>query len=219
MSLRICCLDDRPICLHAVRRCLDETSHQCVYQTASLHELKAFLQDSECDLLIAEVMVQGIDVLEKWDALQRLRPQMRLLLYSYNVNPIHVARASVIDAWDFVFKIEPTDRLLQSCNAIASEQRPEGSKLMIARRYLEQQHLAAAQLNPPLTRREQDIIVHLSLGLTNREISQSLSIGLETVKEHMQKVMRKIKVSDRTAAAVWSIENGIPPLVLVPSST
>jgi DNA-binding NarL/FixJ family response regulator len=219
MSLRICCLDDRPICLHAIRRCLEETSHQCIGQSASLQALKAFLEDSECDLLIAEVMVQGIDILEEWSALQKLRPQMRLLFYSYNVNPIHVARASAIDAWDFVFKIEPTDRLLQSCNAIASGQRPEGSKLMIARRYLEQHHLASGQLNPPLTRREQDIIVHLSLGLTNREISQSLSIGLETVKEHMQKVMRKIKVSDRTAAAVWSIENGIPPLVLVPSST
>jgi DNA-binding NarL/FixJ family response regulator len=65
-----------------------------------------------------------------------------------------------------------------------------------------------------LTRREQQILVHLSLGLSNREISNSLKISLETVKEHVQNVLRKIKAADRTAAAVWAIRNGIPPLKL-----
>jgi DNA-binding NarL/FixJ family response regulator len=48
------------------------------------------------------------------------------------------------------------------------------------------------------------------LGLSNREISQALSISLETVKEHVQNILRKQKAKDRTEVAVWALRNGIP---------
>ena len=42
-------------------------------------------------------------------------------------------------------------------------------------------------------------------GLTNKEIAMSLGISYETVKEHVQHVLRKLGVSDRTQAAVWAV--------------
>jgi DNA-binding NarL/FixJ family response regulator len=63
-----------------------------------------------------------------------------------------------------------------------------------------------------LTKREYQVLIHLSLGLSNREISKSLSISLDTVKEHVQNILRKLKINDRTAAAIWSLKNGIPTL-------
>ena len=39
-------------------------------------------------------------------------------------------------------------------------------------------------------------------GLTNEEIARSLGIGVETVKKHVQKMLRKLKLPDRTAAAI-----------------
>lgn len=49
----------------------------------------------------------------------------------------------------------------------------------------------------------------IALGLTNKEIAQSLRISYETVKEHVQHVLRKIGVSDRTQAAVWAVRRGL----------
>ena len=69
----------------------------------------------------------------------------------------------------------------------------------------------------PLTQRETQVLRHVALGLSNREIGCSLEISVETVKEHMQNLLKKVQVSDRTAAAIWSIQNGIPPLVLEPT--
>ena len=57
----------------------------------------------------------------------------------------------------------------------------------------------------PLTRREQQVLRHVALGLSNREIGRSLEISVETVKEHVQNILRKIAVSDRTQAAVWAV--------------
>ena len=46
-------------------------------------------------------------------------------------------------------------------------------------------------------------------GLTNKAIAEVLHISYETVKEHVQHILRKIGVSDRTQAAVWAVRKGL----------
>jgi len=57
----------------------------------------------------------------------------------------------------------------------------------------------------PITPRESQVLRHLALGLSNQEIANSLSISIETVKEHVQNLLRKLAVTDRTQAAVWAV--------------
>ena len=58
-----------------------------------------------------------------------------------------------------------------------------------------------------LTNRELDILKHLSLGMYNKEIALKLDISERTVKNHISNIFKKIGVSDRTQAAVFSIRN------------
>ena len=53
------------------------------------------------------------------------------------------------------------------------------------------------------------MIQQMALGLTNKEIAQVLGISYETVKEHVQHVLSKVGVSDRTQAAVWAVRSGL----------
>ena len=61
----------------------------------------------------------------------------------------------------------------------------------------------------PLTRRENEVLKQLAFGLTNKEIARALGISYETVKEHVQHILRKVGVSDRTQAAVWAVRKGL----------
>ena len=61
----------------------------------------------------------------------------------------------------------------------------------------------------PLTQRESEVLRQLANGLTNKEIALALGISYETVKEHVQHILRKIGVSDRTQAAVWAVRKGL----------
>jgi DNA-binding NarL/FixJ family response regulator len=47
------------------------------------------------------------------------------------------------------------------------------------------------------------------MGLSNQEIADALTISVETVKEHVQNLLRKLAVNDRTQAAVWAVRQGI----------
>ena len=61
----------------------------------------------------------------------------------------------------------------------------------------------------PLTPRETQVLRLVALGLSNQEIADPLEISIETVKEHVQNILRKIAVSDRTQAAVWAVRKGL----------
>jgi DNA-binding NarL/FixJ family response regulator len=53
------------------------------------------------------------------------------------------------------------------------------------------------------------VLSHVALGLSNDEIARSLQISVETVKEHVQNLLRKLAVNDRTQAAVWAVKSGV----------
>ncbi|MEO7022149.1 MAG: LuxR C-terminal-related transcriptional regulator [Ktedonobacteraceae bacterium] len=59
-----------------------------------------------------------------------------------------------------------------------------------------------AQTAAMLTKREREVLSLLVDGLTNRAISERLSVSLETVKSHVHHIMQKMHVTDRTQAAV-----------------
>lgn len=52
----------------------------------------------------------------------------------------------------------------------------------------------------PLSRREQEVLSLLSLGLRNRAIAEKLYVGEETVKSHLKNIYRKLGVSNRGEA-------------------
>jgi DNA-binding NarL/FixJ family response regulator len=53
------------------------------------------------------------------------------------------------------------------------------------------------------------VLGRVAIGLPNDEIVQPLEISVETVKEHVQNLLRKLAVNDRTQAAVWAVKSGV----------
>ena len=62
-----------------------------------------------------------------------------------------------------------------------------------------------ADVEVALTQREGEVLRQIACGLTNKQIAESLHVSYETVKEHVQHILGKIGVTDRTQAAVWAV--------------
>lgn len=69
-------------------------------------------------------------------------------------------------------------------------------------------HKEESQLDQ-LTKRELEILYHLSKGFSNKEIGDILFISEKTVKNYVSKIFRKINVSDRVRATIFAMENHI----------
>ena len=123
--------------------------------------------------------------------------------------PTSIARAVAIQANDYVLKTSPVEKLLDAIlNAIAGNEAPEDSLLKTAKARMRRPRQTISE-DIPLTKRELQVLQHVALGLSNREVGKSLGISVETAKEHVQNILRKLDVNDRTKAAVWAVKRGL----------
>nr|WP_230967067.1 response regulator transcription factor [Nostoc sp. NZL] len=66
--------------------------------------------------------------------------------------------------------------------------------------------------NPELSERELDVLRLMAQGMSNLEIATALTIGESTVKSHVNRILSKLGVSDRTQAVIIAVKRGIVSL-------
>jgi len=69
-----------------------------------------------------------------------------------------------------------------------------------------------------LSGREQQVLICVARGESNKTIARSCSITEATVKVHLQSILRKISARNRTQAALWAVENGLVAKTVLPSN-
>jgi DNA-binding NarL/FixJ family response regulator len=85
--------------------------------------------------------------------------------------------------------------------------------LRLLRRLADQIPSQEVPLLGGLSPREREVLQLLARGQTNREIAQQLIVSVSTVKIHVEHILAKLGVSDRTQAAVRAIELGLLPTI------
>jgi DNA-binding NarL/FixJ family response regulator len=66
-----------------------------------------------------------------------------------------------------------------------------------------------AALGAHLTRREREILTHVSEGMANAEVARQLWVSEQTVKFHLSNIYRKLHVTNRTQASRWARIGGV----------
>lgn len=161
------------------------------------------------DLVLLDVRMPRADGLAVLSRLRGELPEMVVVIFSGYDNPTYLARAAALGAAGYLDKTLTSEQLLGAVRQAARGESlwsTEGLRKVTGA--LTAPRLAS-ELEAPLTRRESEVLRQLANGLSNREIAQALDISYETVKEHVQHILRKIGVADRTQAAVWAVRKGI----------
>ena len=161
------------------------------------------------DVILLDIRMPDGDGLATLEKLRAKVPNSKVVMLSTYDNPTYIARAVALGASDFVLKGSSREALVETIIAAAAGESPSRSG--------ELRRIAAAMKirqvvdddEVPSTQRETQVLRHVALGLSNREIGRSLEISVETVKEHVQNILRKIAVNDRTQAAVWAVRKGL----------
>jgi DNA-binding CsgD family transcriptional regulator len=69
-----------------------------------------------------------------------------------------------------------------------------------------------------LTAREREVLAYLAQGMSNKGIARSLGISIRTVTVHVSNLLRKTRLSSRTEAALWAVQQSAPPTATVPDN-
>ena len=161
------------------------------------------------DVVLLDVRFGDTDGLDAIRGIRAAAPRARVLMFSAFDNPTYVARAIAAGAHDYLLKTAERDQMIDAVKGAANGEPPSRAGQLrriagqMARRERKQ------DLSVPLTARETQVLRQITMGLSNQEIADALKISVETVKEHVQNLLRKLSVNDRTQAAVWALRNGL----------
>jgi DNA-binding NarL/FixJ family response regulator len=209
MGIRIVIADDHEVVRSGLRTLFNATDIQIVAEATTGDEAVKLTEKHKPDLVLLDIRMADSDGLNALGRIKLNRPDMPILMLSTYDNPTYIARAVALGASGYLMKGIGRDELIAAIRRVAEggdvwtrdELRRVTGALATPR--------VSADVEVPLTQRESEVLRQLALGLTNKEIAQALGISYETVKEHVQHVLRKIGVSDRTQAAVWAVRKGL----------
>lgn len=216
MPFRIICANDSEVVRQGIESIFTQHGISTDEFVSDHTELERALSREHFDVLICESRLQKIDMLEPLVEIHKQLRDLRIILYTHVANPTLVAQCVAYRFYDFVLQCGSATKLTASLQGLHLGKPNPESVLERFRIFMTQPDWPVPSIAEQLTRREVQILVHLGLGLSNKEIVGSLGISLETVKEHVQNVLRKLKVNDRTAAAVWALRNRMPTITFSP---
>ena len=208
MSITLVVVDDHEVVRLGLASLLADTEIDIVGQASGCEETVNLVKTLRPDVVLLDIRVGNGDGLDALDEIHREVPESKVVILSTYDNPTYIARAVALGASDYVLKGANREDILSSIRSAADGTSPLSSSVlhkvsdtMKTKKTLDDAHSS-------LTRRETQVLRHVALGLSNKEIGQSLEISIETVKEHVQNILRKISVNDRTQAAVWAVRKG-----------
>ncbi len=209
MKKKVLIVDDHEIIRLGLRLTLEKAGMAVSGEASTAAEALEAVQKSVPDVVLMDIRMEGGDGLNALGRMKLDYADLPIVLFSAYDNPTYIARAVALGASGYVLKSAPTSRLIEALQtAIAGESAWTREELRRVTGALATPRLSQ-DIEVPLTQRESEVLRQMALGLTNKEIAKMLGISYETVKEHVQHILRKIGVSDRTQAAVWAVRKNL----------
>lgn len=174
-------------------------------------EALEFCRRLQPDLALIDVRMPDMDGLATCRGIKQEASATHVILVTMHENPHYLLEALRAGASAYVLKDVTQRELLATIRRVLRGESVLDPNIVV--RVLghmvgdtpRQANLPAVQLSP----REREVLQLLAQGLTNREIARMLTVSASTIKIHVEHILAKLGVSDRTQAAVRAIELGL----------
>lgn len=205
--ISIVVVDDHRVVARSLKAYLESFPDMKVVGLAtSGEELLEHLDEWRPDIVLQDLLIPGgIDGIETTRRICERAPSVRVIALTALVDEARMMGVLRAGAVGYVRKDADPEILLAAVRAVAR-----------GRTYIDpsvrKQVLQAVDVPDDLTVREIEVLRHLALGRSNKEIANALSITEETVKTHVGNVLSKLQATNRSQAIVHALKRGLVSL-------
>jgi len=208
-KIRLLIADDHEAVRCGVTTLLEGTEIKVVAEATTGQAAVKCAVEKEIDVVLMDIRMPDGDGLTALGRIKLEKPDLPIILISAYENPAYIARGVAMGAAGSLLKGCTRDELLKAIrSAAAGENIWTQEELRRVSGSLRTPRLNG-DLEVSLSEREGEVLRQMAYGLTNKQIAMTLHISYETVKEHVQHILRKIGLTDRTQAAVWAVRKGL----------
>lgn len=203
--IRLLIADDHLVVRVGLRSMIDsQQDMKVVGEAANGKEAIEKCKEHRPDVILMDLRMPGIGGVDATIAIREMMPEIRIILLSTFDGDENIYRALQAGARAYLLKDIPRNEFLRSIRAVNSGQYciPPAVAARLAQRVpcLE------------LSSRELEVLKRIVEGMSNKEIASSLSVTESTVKNHVNSILNKLNVRDRTQAATTALRRGIVTL-------
>ena len=205
-------VDDHPMVREGLRSMLSVPEIEVVGEAGTAEEAMACAAEQSPDVVMLDIQLADADGLAVLRRLKAATPQTSVLIVTMHANAEFVREAVRSGAAGYVLKGITRRELVAAVRAVCEGESvldPAVLKDALGARDGAGPRATAPSDLEPLTRIETEVLRLLTEGLTNREISERMRWSLGTAKKYVQRVLEKLRVSDRTQAAVEAVRRGL----------
>jgi DNA-binding NarL/FixJ family response regulator len=209
MKMRIYLVDDHPVVYEGLTAAAERSgwAGSFVVRKTLAEVIEKGPELKAGEAIVCELRIGKESLLDLLDGRRHEPWVKRVVVYSGQVDQLSIAKSLSIGVFDFVSKTSPVPNLFEAIERATRGDQPSPDSLMLETKARLRRPRQNVSNDIPLTKREWQVLQHIAIGLSNREIGRALGISVETAKEHVQNILRKLDVTDRTQAAVWAVRH------------
>ncbi|MBB3594074.1 two-component system nitrate/nitrite response regulator NarL [Rhizobium sp. BK529] len=206
-EISVVLVDNHPLVLEGLRAILETYEHIKVVGTASAVrsglDIVAGLAPDIVLLDINMPQISGIDAIELF---KREAPSTRVLMLSMHDSREYISASVLRGASGYILKDVPNEEIVRAIETVAASGTYFSTGVS---EVLLQQKRKAESSAFPLTVREREVLAHLAMGRSNKEIAALLDLSVATVETHRKTIKRKLGVSTTADLTRIAIEHGL----------
>lgn len=203
--IRLLIVDDHPVVRAGLNSMLRKQGGlRVIGSVYGGREALQFLEKENADVMLLDLRMPSMDGIDTLKELQKQMSPPRVVILTNFEYDEDIYRAVEAGAKGYLLKDTSRDEIIAAIHAVHAGETHFPKR--IADRLSERQH------RPCLSAREVQILELLSRGLTNKDIGRALTISQFTVRNHVNRILTKLDVCDRTEASTVAIEQGILPI-------
>jgi NarL family two-component system response regulator LiaR len=217
-TIRVLIVDDHTVVRDGLNALLSlEPGMQVVGSAADGLEAVQLTEALKPDVILLDLVMPKMDGVEAINHIRRIDPKARILVLTSFAENHQVFSAIKSGAMGYIMKDTSSDELIAAIRDTYHNRpalQPE-----IARKLMRdiQNQASETSLEHALTEREIEILRHVAMGKTNQEIADELVVSERTIRTHITNILAKLRLSNRTQAALYALRQGIAHMKYTPN--
>ncbi|MFD0678890.1 MULTISPECIES: response regulator [unclassified Paenibacillus] len=217
MNYRVLISDDHPLARRAVQALLDgEAGFEIVGEAENGEQSVQLCRELLPDLVLMDIQMPGMSGLEATRRIKQLSPRTKIVILTVSDDVGDLFTAIQNGAQGYLLKNMDPDEWIVYLKGLLDDNseisRGMADRLFHLFRSGKGQAHAAMESKPSvLSLREEEILMCVASGQSNRQIAEQLMITENTVKNHIKNILAKLSLENRVQLTAYAFRHGLTP--------
>jgi len=211
-KIRVFIVDDHIMLREGIKKLINSDSNfEIIGESGDGSEAVELVNKLKPDIVLMDISLPSLNGIEATRRIKRDNPKVKVLALTMHDNEEYLSQMLQAGASGYILKKAAVSELRDAIDAVnrgESYLYPSSAKHLIGS-FLKRVESGGKSSIDGLTSREQEVLILIAEGKTNKEIAKHLQLSVKTIESHRSNMFEKLGINDRIEATRYAIRRGL----------